>query len=373
MSKTRDILQGIGLGAALMYVADPNTGRRRRAVAKDKVVSAWNKTGSAVSTTSRDISNRARGLASQVRSVFTRDEASDEVVTARVRSKMGRAVSNPSAIEVSAHEGRVTLSGPVLADELGDLLWEVYSVKGVRGIDNQLQIHESQEGIPGLQGTPSRPRTGFQRVHWSPATRLLAGTAGGALAIAGLKKRGMAGAVMGALGAGILARGLTNLESRRLFGFGAGRQAVTVKKTININAPVEQVFEFWTNYQNFHRFMPDVLDVRDLGNQRSHWTVAGPGGIPVSWEAETTRYIPNEVLAWKSARGAVVRNSGRIYFTENDKGGTTVDITLSYNPPGGALGHAVAALFGSDPKSEMDQNLLRLKTLIETGRTRVET
>jgi uncharacterized membrane protein len=372
MSRARDFLQGIGLGAAVMYVVDPNTGRRRRAVAKDKVVSAWNKTGSAVSTTSRDLSNRARGLASGVTSIFSRDEVSDEVLTARVRSKMGRAVSNPSAIEVSAYGRRVRLSGPVLADELGDLLWEVYSVKGVQGVDNQLEIHESPEGVPGLQGTPSRPRTGFGRINWSPTTRLLAGTAGGALTVAGLKKRGPAGVVMSAVGAGILVRGLTNLEMKRLFGFGAGRKAVTVKKNININAPVERVFEFWTNYQNFHRFMPDVLEVRDLGNQRSHWTVAGPGGVPVSWQAEITRYVPNEVMAWKSTRGAVIQNAGKIYFTRNDKGGTTVDVSLSYNPPGGALGHAVAVLFGADPKSEMDQNLLRLKTLIETGSARME-
>jgi uncharacterized membrane protein len=372
MSRAKHLLEGIGLGAALMYVVDPATGRRRRALAKDKVVSAWNKTGGAVSTTSRDISNRARGLVSEAKAVFTRDDVSDEVLTARVRSRMGRAVSNPSAIDVSAHEGRVRLSGPVLADELGDLLWEVYAVKGVKGVDQQLEIHERPEGVPGLQGAPSRPRTGFQRVNWSPTMRLLAGTAGGALAIAGLKKRGAAGVALGLLGAGILTRGLSNLEMKRLLGFGAGRRAVTVKKAININAPVERVFQFWTNYQNFHRFMPDVLEIRDLGNQRSHWTVAGPGGVPVSWKAEITRFVPNEVLAWKSARGAVVQNAGRIYFTRNDKGGTTVDITLSYNPPGGALGHAVAALFGSDPKSEMDQNLVRLKTLIETGKTRVE-
>jgi uncharacterized membrane protein len=48
-------------------------------------------------------------------------------------------------------------------------------------------------------------------------------------------------------------------------------------------------------------------------------------------------------------------------------GGTRVQITLCYQPPGGALGHALAKLFGADPKSEMDADLVRMKTLIETG------
>jgi uncharacterized membrane protein len=42
---------------------------------------------------------------------------------------------------------------------------------------------------------------------------------------------------------------------------------------------------------------------------------------------------------------------------------------MSYNPPAGALGHAVATLFGSDPKSAMNEDLVRLKSLLETGKT----
>ena len=41
---------------------------------------------------------------------------------------------------------------------------------------------------------------------------------------------------------------------------------------------------------------------------------------------------------------------------------------LSYNPPAGAVGHAIAKAFGADPKSEMDEDLLRMKSLLETGK-----
>src|ERR687893_381397 len=106
MNKELTLLGGVGLGAALMYMLGPDRGRRRRALLRDKLVSAANKTPDAVSATARDLRNRARGLATEVGSMFTNEEVSDEVLVARVRSKMGRVVSHPSAIEVTADQGR---------------------------------------------------------------------------------------------------------------------------------------------------------------------------------------------------------------------------------------------------------------------------
>lgn len=67
-------LGGIGLGAGLMYILDPDRGRARRATARDKVRSAVNRTGRAVGRSSRDLSNRARGLVAETGSLFRRDE-----------------------------------------------------------------------------------------------------------------------------------------------------------------------------------------------------------------------------------------------------------------------------------------------------------
>jgi uncharacterized membrane protein len=111
-----------------------------------------------------------------------------------------------------------------------------------------------------------------------------------------------------------------------------------------------------------------VRDVRDYGNGYSHWTVAGPAGVTVEWDAELTDFVPHERIAWQSVEGSTVDNAGSIRFQENGPNSTRVDIRLSYNPPGGAIGHVVAKLFGADPKSEMDGDLLRLKSTIESGR-----
>ncbi|MCG3117769.1 MAG: SRPBCC family protein [Candidatus Manganitrophus sp. SA1] len=150
-------------------------------------------------------------------------------------------------------------------------------------------------------------------------------------------------------------------------GVGAGHRAVDIKKAINIAAPVEQVFDLWSNYENFPKFMSNVKAVWDLGEGRSHWVVAGPVGVSVEWDAVMTEKIPPKVLAWKSLPGSAVDHAGIIHFNSNPDGTTQVNIQMAYNPPAGAIGHVVAALFGSDPKSEMDQDLAQMKSFIETG------
>jgi uncharacterized membrane protein len=361
---------GAGAGAAAMYLLDPDRGRRRRKLINDQLVRVWSRSDDVIGKTARDLRNRARGLLIEAQARLGGEEVSDEVLVARVRAKLGRVVSHPSAIEVTANQGRVTLRGPILAHEVHDLLAAVAAVRGVTEVDNQLKVHKQADGVPGLQGGGRRPGERFELLqeNWSPTARLLASLAGGALAAYGAIRRGFPGAALGTLGLGLLARGLTNIELKRLVGLGGGRRAVDVQKTISINAPVDQVFALWSNYANFPRFMSNLREVRDLGDGRSHWVAQGPAGVPVEWDAVITRYEPNKVLAWKSVPGALVANAGIIRFEPTPGGGTRVDIKLSYNPPAGALGHAVALLFGADPKSEMDEDLVRFKSLIEEGK-----
>jgi uncharacterized membrane protein len=127
------------------------------------------------------------------------------------------------------------------------------------------------------------------------------------------------------------------------------------------------VFSFWTRQEEFPRFMSNVREVRKAGENRYHWTVAGPLGVSVEWEAEITKQIPNKLLSWESLPGSAIEQTGIIHFTPTTEGDTCVDINMSYNPPAGAIGHLLAMLFGADPKSEMDADLMRMKSFIETG------
>jgi uncharacterized membrane protein len=182
-----------------------------------------------------------------------------------------------------------------------------------------------------------------------------------------LAKRDQVSVTLGAFGFGLFLRGVTNMDLKSLIGVGRDCRAIGVQKTININAPVERVFDFWTNYQNFPRFMSRVREVIPVGNGRSRWLVSGPAGVPIEWTSEITEMVPNKLLAWRSIPGSAIDHSGVIHFEPKVDGGTRIHIQMCYRPIGGALGHTLARLVGSDPKSELDADMVRMKTFIETG------
>src|SRR5690606_11537497 len=122
------------------------------------------------------------------------EPVSDQILEARVRAQLGRLVSHPHSISVSASDGRITLSGPILADEVEHLLDRVAAIRGVKAVENALEIHEQADNVPGLQGQPARrgrERSEFMQSNWSPAARFIAGITGGALALYGMGWRGL--------------------------------------------------------------------------------------------------------------------------------------------------------------------------------------
>ncbi len=369
MNKISNVLVGVGIGAGLMYILDPQMGNRRRALARDKTAGAWHKTEDAIASFGTDIGNRAQGIFAGAKSRVRREEAtSDDVLVERVRSKLGRYSSHPSSVEVTANAGRVTLRGPILQDEVDDVVRAAWTVRGVSQVDNELQVHSQPENVPGLQGPGKRPGTtwGFSRTNWSPTHRVIAGTTGATLAaVAATRRTNPLALAAGLAGLAFALRGITNKQVKRLAGFGAGRGAVTVHKTMEFNTPVQTVWEMWDNYQNFPRFMSNVEEVRDLGSGRSHWVVKGPAGKSVEWDAVVTKRIPNRELAWKTVPGSMIQHSGVVQFHEQ-RDGSKVDIRLSYNPIAGTLGHMIASLFASDPKTQLDQDLQRMKSLVES-------
>jgi uncharacterized membrane protein len=362
------------LGAGAMYLLDPERGARRRSLLRDRVIHAGNKFGGGMTATARDTRNRALGAAASLRSRFQADEVDDAVLHERVRSAIGRVVSHPGAVTVTAYDGRVALSGHVLADEVNELIRRVERVRGVREVRNEMEIHRTSNGVPDLQrgGQPREERPELLQENWAPATRLLMGLIGGAMALQGARRTGPLGKAISAAGVGLVTRAMTNLPARRLVGAGAGRRAVDIQKTIRVAAPVDAVWQLWNNVEQFPRFMSHLKEVHQQDENRSHWVAKGPAGIPVEWDAVVTERIPNEALAWKSVEGSTVQTAGRVLFRPLPDGGTEIDIQMSYNPPAGALGHVVASLFGTDPKHAMDEDMVRLKSLVEEGKTRAD-
>ena len=196
--------------------------------------------------------------------------------------------------------------------------------------------------------------------------------AGVLLTLYGLTRRGRLATLSRTMGTGLL---LSAARRGRLHLAGMAplerRRAVDIQKSLYIDAPIDQVYAFWSNYENFPLFMSHVREVEDLGAGRSRWSVSGPGGLPIEWSAVLTRQEPEKVIAWRSEAGSMLENAGIIRFSPSGTG-TRVNLRFCYHPPVGGAGQAVAELLGSDPRAKLNEDLGRMKSLLEAT-TRSET
>ncbi len=203
---------GAGVGAGLMYLLDPQGGHGRRAVARDKSVSALKKGGEVAAKTSRQLGDKTKDLVSEAGSKLRKSDLVDNGadLLKKVRRSVRRAVSHPLAIDTILEEGKVHLHGLVLASEVARLLAAIESIPGVLEIENRLEIHESPKDLAAF-------RKGARR--WvGPAARVLTGTTGSALAFAALKRKDGLGVALGAVGLGLLAHGIANPDVKGLAG-----------------------------------------------------------------------------------------------------------------------------------------------------------
>ncbi|MCW3014175.1 MAG: cyclase [Solirubrobacterales bacterium] len=140
------------------------------------------------------------------------------------------------------------------------------------------------------------------------------------------------------------------------------RAAITVRR------PRKEVYAFWHDFENMPQFMAHVESVQITGIRRSHWVATAPAGRRVEWDAEMTADEEAKLIAWRSLEGADVENSGTVRFLKapGDQG-TEIQLELHYAMPGGALGAAVAKLFGEEPSQQVRDDLRRFKQVMETG------
>jgi uncharacterized membrane protein len=201
---------------------------------------------------------------------------------------------------------------------------------------------------------------------------------GGAGLIAWGLRRSPAGlAVAATLGASLLYQAysgdnplfrMLGIRVRRRGAGGTGKETVFVSHAVTIDKPREELYRFWRNFENLPRFMEHLesVEVRDEG--KSHWCAKGPVGTRVEWDAEITEEIPNALIRWRSLPDADVANFGTVRFREAPGGrGTEVAVDLEYQPPAGSLGTAIARLLGEEPQRQIEEDLRRLKQLLETG------
>lgn len=147
-------------------------------------------------------------------------------------------------------------------------------------------------------------------------------------------------------------------------------KGIKVVKSITVDKPVEELYNFWHDPTNYPAVMDYVQSVQITGQNTAHWTVKLPGGIKSEFDAEVYTDVPNEVISWRSIEGSELQNAGSVRFRKAPaEKGTEVQLTVEFVPPGGVIGQAVSKLFGEVPAQYIGNYLRQFKQKMETGET----
>ena len=217
-------------------------------------------------------------------------------------------------------------------------------------------------------------------VNVGPGERVLSGLAGAAILGYSLRRGRMRGLLL-PVGTGLIARAVSGrCAVNRALGRNTaqGRDTVSPVASINrgegikveeriiIDRTPDELYAYWRNFENLPRFMDHLESVTVLDADRSHWVAKGPAGTSIEWDAEIHNEIENELIAWRSLPGSEVGNAGSVHFTPIAEGRSTeVRVVLSYEPPAGRLGAAIARLFGEEPSQQVADDLARFREVME--------
>ncbi|GCE05736.1 SRPBCC family protein [Dictyobacter aurantiacus] len=132
--------------------------------------------------------------------------------------------------------------------------------------------------------------------------------------------------------------------------------------SVTVHAPIEQVYAFFTHFNDFPKFMSFVKEVTYYDERRSHW-VAQIAGTH-EWDAVNESWIPNQQVGWRSTSG--LANSGLVRFDSMGTDSTRVDVYISYTPPAGVAGRVVNSM-GIDERfqTSLQQDMENFARMVE--------
>jgi uncharacterized membrane protein len=163
---------------------------------------------------------------------------------------------------------------------------------------------------------------------------------------------------------GAAARGPLLDTVRRI---GTERRSAQLRISIVVAQPVEVVFAFVRDFENFPCIIGALRQVRDYGDGRSHWCASTPSGGTLEWDTVTTKYVPNRVIAWQSVPASPVTMHGLVRFLPEDDH-TCVRLELDYRVCTGGLADALVALTTPTRGAELERDIRRLSTYLHTVR-----
>ena len=157
-------------------------------------------------------------------------------------------------------------------------------------------------------------------------------------------------------------------SSQRSSSSSQDKGGVRAANSVTIMKSPEELYSYWRRLENLPKIMSHLETVEETDATHSHWVAKAPLGTKVEWEAEITEDIPNEKIAWRSLPDSQVPNEGYVEFINAGEGrGTVVHVSLTYHPPGGALGAGIAKLFGKEPNQEIAKDMRKFQQTMEVG------
>ena len=142
------------------------------------------------------------------------------------------------------------------------------------------------------------------------------------------------------------------------------RPMESLEESIEVNAPLHAVYDQWTQFEEFPTFMEGVESVTQVDDAHVHW-IAEVAGRRKEWDAEITRQVPDEEIAWVGLGDP--DNRGRVTFmdvlTEDGQPRTKVTMMLDYEPDGAVeqIGDALGLV-----RRRVQGDMIRFKGFIET-------
>lgn len=242
--------------------------------------------------------------------------------------------------------------------------------------------------VPAGSGWPARafgrpPTRGLRAAgqNVGPSERLVSVASGSILALLGVGRRDLLGLLIGAVGGGLIYRGVTGTcPVYKALGVDTAHtparprdyadHGAHVTEAFLIDKPAQELYDYWRNFENLPNFMTHLESVRVIDATRSHWVAKAPSiaGGTVEWDAVILAEDPGRRIVWQSLPGAGVDNRGSVSFSPAlGARGTIMKVELDYLPPAGKVGQWVAKLFGEEPGQQIHADLHRFKSLLETG------
>jgi uncharacterized protein YndB with AHSA1/START domain len=139
------------------------------------------------------------------------------------------------------------------------------------------------------------------------------------------------------------------------------------ERFVEIDAPVERVFDMFADFEAAPRWAGGVVEVRRTGRRTFRWAAETALDLDVEWEAEVVVFAPDRRIVWRSV-GGDVRADCEAVFSVLPEGTTLLRVVRGYDTPGGRTGRAVTRFFGRHPEEQLEEDLARLKRQAERSR-----